>query len=162
MLGALIAAAAVWLARWLASRVWQPETLAILCFVGLFTVPIVFLLLMTRLTAARPPRETIAASTRPYRKSRDTREQKTSTTQVTLVWVPFVRGSSRDIVTLRKDQLVAFGPEEEIQVVVIEIRGDKVRLGIEAPKEITVHRQEVYDSFRREQVERRDIETDAV
>ena len=44
---------------------------------------------------------------------------------------------------------------------VIEIRGDKVRLGIEAPKEITVHRQEVYDAIKREQDEKKDISTNA-
>jgi carbon storage regulator len=34
---------------------------------------------------------------------------------------------------------------------VIEIRGDKVRLGIDAPKEVTVHREEVYEAIRKEQ-----------
>lgn len=38
-----------------------------------------------------------------------------------------------------------------ITVVVVEVRGDKVRLGIEAPKEVPVHRREVYDSIRREE-----------
>jgi len=33
---------------------------------------------------------------------------------------------------------------------VVDIRGDKVRLGINAPKEISVHRKEVYDAIRRE------------
>ena len=37
----------------------------------------------------------------------------------------------------------------DITIVVVEIRGDKVRLGVEAPKEIPVHRQEVYDAIRR-------------
>jgi len=37
----------------------------------------------------------------------------------------------------------------EITVVVVEIRGDKVRLGIEAPKEVPVHRREVYDAIKR-------------
>lgn len=38
---------------------------------------------------------------------------------------------------------------DDITIVVVEIRGDKVRLGVEAPKEIPVHRREVYDAIRR-------------
>jgi carbon storage regulator len=38
---------------------------------------------------------------------------------------------------------------DNIVVTVVEIRGDKVRLGIEAPKEVTVHRREVYDAIKR-------------
>ena len=37
----------------------------------------------------------------------------------------------------------------DITVVVVEIRGDKVRLGVEAPKEVPVHRKEVYDAIQR-------------
>ena len=37
----------------------------------------------------------------------------------------------------------------EITIVVVEIRGDKVRLGVEAPKEVPVHRREVYDAIKR-------------
>lgn len=43
---------------------------------------------------------------------------------------------------------------DNITIVVVEIRGDKVRLGIEAPKETPVHRREVYDAIRREEVSR--------
>lgn len=39
---------------------------------------------------------------------------------------------------------------DNIIVTVIDIRGDKVRLGIEAPAEIPVHRREVYDAIQRE------------
>jgi carbon storage regulator len=39
--------------------------------------------------------------------------------------------------------------DDRIKIVVVEIRGDKVRLGVEAPKEVPVHRQEVYDAIRR-------------
>ena len=38
---------------------------------------------------------------------------------------------------------------DDITIVVVEIRGDKVRLGVEAPKEVTVHRREVFDAILR-------------
>ena len=38
---------------------------------------------------------------------------------------------------------------DDITIVVVEIRGDKVRLGIEAPKEVPVHRREVFDAIHR-------------
>ncbi len=38
---------------------------------------------------------------------------------------------------------------DNIVVMVIEIRGDKVRLGIEAPKDLPVHRHEVYEAIKR-------------
>ncbi len=37
---------------------------------------------------------------------------------------------------------------DNITIVVVEIRGDKVRLGIDAPKEVPVHRREVYDAIK--------------
>ncbi|HEY1067330.1 MAG TPA: carbon storage regulator CsrA [Pirellulales bacterium] len=37
----------------------------------------------------------------------------------------------------------------DITIVVVEIRGDKVRLGVEAPKEVPVHRREVYEAIQR-------------
>ena len=36
----------------------------------------------------------------------------------------------------------------DISVVVVEIMGDKVRLGFAAPKEVTIHRREVYDAIK--------------
>ncbi len=39
---------------------------------------------------------------------------------------------------------------DNITIAVVEIRGDKVRLGIEAPKEVPVHRREVFDAIHRE------------
>lgn len=36
---------------------------------------------------------------------------------------------------------------DNIVVTVVEIRGDKVRLGIEAPKDVSVHRREVYEAI---------------
>jgi carbon storage regulator len=44
----------------------------------------------------------------------------------------------------------------DITIVVVEIRGDKVRLGVEAPKEVPVHRREVYDAIRRSDLSSQD------
>ncbi len=50
------------------------------------------------------------------------------------------------ILSRRKEERIRIG--EDISVVVIAIRGDQVRLGIEAPKEVPVHRQEVFERIR--------------
>jgi carbon storage regulator len=39
----------------------------------------------------------------------------------------------------------------DIRIVVVEIRGDKVRLGVEAPREVPVHRHEVYEAIQNAQ-----------
>lgn len=52
------------------------------------------------------------------------------------------------VLSRKKDEKIIIG--DNITVMVIEIRGDKVRLGIDAPKEVSVHRQEVYEAIRRE------------
>jgi carbon storage regulator len=40
---------------------------------------------------------------------------------------------------------------DHITITVVEIRGDKVRLGIDAPKDVAVHRREVYDAIQSQQ-----------
>ena len=45
---------------------------------------------------------------------------------------------------------------DDITIVVVEIRGDKVRLGVEAPKEVPVHRREVFDAIQRQTPEQRE------
>lgn len=52
------------------------------------------------------------------------------------------------VLSRKKDEKIVIG--DNITLMVIEIRGDKVRLGIDAPKEVTVHRQEVYEAIQRE------------
>ena len=55
------------------------------------------------------------------------------------------------VLSRKKNEKIIIG--DNITIMVIEIRGDKVRLGIEAPREVTVHRQEVYEAIQREQDE---------
>lgn len=47
-----------------------------------------------------------------------------------------------------RDQTIMIG--DEIEITIVDIRGEKVRLGITAPKTISVHRKEVYEAIRRE------------
>jgi carbon storage regulator len=46
-----------------------------------------------------------------------------------------------------KDEVIVIG--NDIRITIVEVRGDKVRLGISAPREIPVHRQEVYEAIQR-------------
>ena len=39
---------------------------------------------------------------------------------------------------------------DDVEITIVDVRGDKVRLGITAPKEIPVHRREIYDAIQRE------------
>ncbi|MDD4270700.1 MAG: carbon storage regulator CsrA [Pirellulales bacterium] len=45
---------------------------------------------------------------------------------------------------------------DNVIVTVVEIRGDKIRLGIEAPRDVTVHRREVYDAIKRAEADRQE------
>ncbi len=42
---------------------------------------------------------------------------------------------------------------DDIEVFILEIRGDRVRLGIRAPRDVPVHRKEVYEEIRRSNIE---------
>lgn len=52
------------------------------------------------------------------------------------------------VLSRHRDESIMIG--DEIVVTIVDIRGDKVRLGIDAPHAIPVHRQEVYDAIQRE------------
>jgi carbon storage regulator len=57
------------------------------------------------------------------------------------------KGSRMLVLSRKKNESIVIN--NDITIVVVEIRGDKVRLGVEAPKEVPVHRREVYDAIRR-------------
>lgn len=52
------------------------------------------------------------------------------------------------VLSRQRDETVMIG--DDIELTVVDIRGDKVRLGIKAPARIAVHRKEVYDAIKRE------------
>jgi cytosine deaminase len=52
------------------------------------------------------------------------------------------------VLARQRDETIIIG--DEVEVTVVDIRGDKVRLGINAPRTVSVHRKEIYDAIRRE------------
>jgi len=52
------------------------------------------------------------------------------------------------VLSRQRDETIMIG--DEIEITIVDIRGDKVRLGISAPTRIAVHRKEVYDAIKRE------------
>ncbi|MBC7075357.1 MAG: carbon storage regulator CsrA [Syntrophomonadaceae bacterium] len=54
------------------------------------------------------------------------------------------------ILTRKVNEAIMIG--DQIEIMVVEVSGDQVKLGIKAPRDIPVYREEVYDSIRRENV----------
>ena len=52
------------------------------------------------------------------------------------------------VLSRKKDEKIVIG--DDITIMVVEIRGDKVRLGVDAPKEVTVHREEIWLAIQRQ------------
>ncbi len=64
------------------------------------------------------------------------------------------------VLSRQRDESIMIG--DNVQITIVEIRGDKVRLGIVAPTEIPVHRKEVYDAIQRENRKAAGVSTDDV
>ncbi|MCW5935292.1 MAG: carbon storage regulator CsrA [Fimbriimonadia bacterium] len=52
------------------------------------------------------------------------------------------------VLTRKVNQSIMVG--DDIEIVVLEVRGDQVRIGIQAPRDVPVHRREIYDAIRDE------------
>jgi carbon storage regulator len=52
------------------------------------------------------------------------------------------------VLSRQRDESIIIG--DNIVITIVDVRGDKVRLGIDAPREVSVHRREVYEAIQRE------------
>jgi carbon storage regulator len=60
------------------------------------------------------------------------------------------------VLSRQRDESIMIG--DDVEIIIVDVRGDKVRLGITAPKNIPVHRREIYDAIQREKTEKKESE----
>jgi len=60
------------------------------------------------------------------------------------------------VLSRQRDESIMIG--DDVEIIIVDVRGDKVRLGITAPKDIPVHRREIYDAIQREKNEKKESE----
>jgi len=60
------------------------------------------------------------------------------------------------VLSRQKDESIVIG--DNVEITIVDVRGNKVRLGINAPKDIPVHRREVYDAIQREKQAKPEID----
>ena len=58
------------------------------------------------------------------------------------------------VLSRQRDESIMIG--DDVEIIIVDVRGDKVRLGITAPKDIPVHRREIYDAIKKEKGESQD------
>ncbi len=56
------------------------------------------------------------------------------------------------VLSRTKDESIIIG--DDIEITIVDVRGDKVRLGINAPRSISVHRKEIYEAIQREKAQK--------
>jgi carbon storage regulator len=55
------------------------------------------------------------------------------------------------VLSRERDEKIVIGQgDSKVTITIVDIRGDKVRIGINAPRELSVHREEVYEAIQRE------------
>ena len=52
------------------------------------------------------------------------------------------------VLSRQRDETIMIG--DDVELTIVDIRGDKVRIGISAPSSVSVHRKEVYEAIRKE------------
>jgi carbon storage regulator len=62
------------------------------------------------------------------------------------------------VLSRQKNETIMIG--DTIEITIVDVKGDKVRVGINAPLEIPVHRKEIYDAIKRENIEASTVETE--
>ncbi len=60
------------------------------------------------------------------------------------------------VLSRQRDESIMIG--DDVEIIIVDVRGDKVRLGITAPKSIPVHRREIYDAIQREKKEKEEAQ----
>ncbi|HUU19644.1 MAG TPA: carbon storage regulator CsrA [Sedimentisphaerales bacterium] len=60
------------------------------------------------------------------------------------------------VLSRQRDESIMIG--DNVEIIIVDVRGDKVRLGITAPKEIPVHRREIYDAIQREKSQKKEAQ----
>jgi len=61
------------------------------------------------------------------------------------------------VLSRQKDESIVIGEGDDlVEVTIVDVRGDKVRLGIVAPRTTSVHRREIYDAIQREKEQNND------
>ncbi len=58
------------------------------------------------------------------------------------------------VLSRQRDESIMIG--DNVEIIIVDVRGDKVRLGITAPKEVPVHRREIYDAIQREKSQKKE------
>lgn len=62
------------------------------------------------------------------------------------------------VLTRKVNQSIVIG--DEIEVVVLEVRGEQVRIGVKAPRTVAVHRKEIYEQIRQENLSAASVSAD--
>jgi len=60
------------------------------------------------------------------------------------------------VLSRQRDESIMIG--DDVEIIIVDVRGDKVRLGITAPRSIPVHRREIYDAIQREKTDNKELQ----